>query len=190
MSWGDYKHVLLQNTVIFKRGSGYTKYENQNKKVFVTTTKNIILLIFVLVLLSVLKWEVTNTTSLAFSHFFLDPNFPKVEKIRRHAEYILILATSEYQFLSIRPSLLAAASVLAAHSGLNCGLDPQLVEDFSKRIRQRESDLRFVINALEETIENQRRFNISANQKSLVHNNNSIENSLIVENNNIHVVQV
>ena len=93
-----------------------------------------------------------------------------MDKIRRHSEYLLIIATSEYQFLSISPSLLAASVVLTAFSGLVQHIrKPSLVSVLSRLIGRPEKEINFVKSAIERLIEGYREYK-SESSKPLVDN--------------------
>ena len=93
-----------------------------------------------------------------------------MDKIRRHSEYLLIIATSEYQFLSISPSLLATSAVLTAFSGLvQYSRKPSLVAVLSRLVGRPEKEINFVKLAIERLIESYREFK-SESDKPLVNN--------------------
>ena len=127
-----------------------------------------------LLLLQTLGWELTPSTPFSFLEFILQQPFfascPLMDKIRRHSEYLLIIATSEYQFLSISPSLLATSAVLTAFSGLvQHSRKPSLVAVLSRLVGRPEKEINFVKLAIERLIESYREFK-SESDKPLVNN--------------------
>merc|ERR1711971_926915 len=76
-----------------------------------------------LTVLNVLNWELSAVTSQSFlEHFInglsLDKSF-NLHSVRRHAETLTTIAATEYKFLKLKPSILAAACLSAACSGLS-----------------------------------------------------------------------
>ena len=83
-------------------------------------------------ILNVLNWELSAITTQSFIDHFIHPtttttsslnnNVSKAdktaEKVRRHAEILSATAVTEYKFLMVRPSLMAAAALSAACRGL------------------------------------------------------------------------
>ena len=73
-----------------------------------------------------LGWELSAVTAHSFlDHLLhstplasLDPGL-SLAAVRRHAESLVAVAATEYRFLSVRPSVVAAASLAAACSGLS-----------------------------------------------------------------------
>ena len=67
-------------------------------------------------ILNVLQWQLSAVTVQTFlDHFAVSAP----AKVRRHAEILAATAATEYKFILIRPSLLAAAALSAACRGLN-----------------------------------------------------------------------
>jgi len=76
-----------------------------------------------LTVLNVLNWELSVVTSQSFlEHFInglsLDKSF-NLQSVRRHAETLTTIAATEYKFLKLKPSIVAAACLSAACSGLS-----------------------------------------------------------------------
>ena len=75
-------------------------------------------------ILTVLNWELSAVTTQAFIDHFIQPstsnnnNSKVADKVRRHAEILAATAATEYKFLMVRPSLMAAAALSAACRGL------------------------------------------------------------------------
>merc|ERR1712172_252197 len=75
-----------------------------------------------LTVLNVLNWELSAVTSQSFlEHFInglsLDKSF-NLHSVRRHAETLATIAATEYKFLKLKQSIVAAACLSAACSGL------------------------------------------------------------------------
>ena len=100
-----------------------------------------------------------------------------LKKIREHAAYILVLATSEYRFIAVKSSLLAAAAVLAAINGLSTKLQ-NMAASLSKIIHSKQSDIVFVADAIDKLIESHRKFYKS-------HNFENIEKTLVSSSHNL-----
>jgi len=76
-----------------------------------------------LTVLNVLNWELSAVTSQSFlEHFInglsLDKSF-NLHSVRRHAETLATIAATEYKFLKLKQSIVAAACLSAAFSGLS-----------------------------------------------------------------------
>merc|ERR1719354_471696 len=75
-------------------------------------------------ILTVLNWELSAVTAQAFIDHFIQPstsnnnNSNAADKVKRHAEILAATAATEYKFLMVRPSLMAAAALSAACRGL------------------------------------------------------------------------
>jgi cyclin D2 len=72
-------------------------------------------------ILNVLHWELTAVTTQDFLDHFM-PNYSTknqtIARIRKHAEILATVAVTEYKFLLVEPSLLAAACLAATCQGL------------------------------------------------------------------------
>jgi len=83
-------------------------------------------------ILNTLQWELSAVTVQSFIEHFAGANFN--QKARRHAEILAATGVTEYKFLMVRPSLLAAAALSAACRGLN--LQHSLPAVLQKEINQ------------------------------------------------------
>ena len=77
-------------------------------------------------ILNVLNWELSAVTAQSFIEHFIQQqqNIQQTSAklattIQRHAEILAATAATEYKFLMVRPSLMAAAALSAACQGLN-----------------------------------------------------------------------
>merc|ERR1711971_1222769 len=94
-----------------------------------------------LTVLNVLNWELSAVTSQSFlEHFInglsLDKSF-NLHSVRRHAETLTTIAATEYKFLKLKPSIVAAACLSAACSGLSNDQEKaaSLLRSLSDRIK-------------------------------------------------------
>ena len=72
-----------------------------------------------MLVLATLLWELSAITPLSFLQHFQNANCVRKlsqdhETVQRHADYLLSIMASEYQYLLVAPSLLAAAALSAA----------------------------------------------------------------------------
>jgi len=76
-----------------------------------------------LTVLNVLNWELSAVTTQSFlEHFINGLSLDKSlnpQSVRRHAETMATIAATEYKFLKLKPSIVAAACLSAACSGLS-----------------------------------------------------------------------
>jgi len=94
-----------------------------------------------LTILNVLNWELSAVTSQSFlEHFInglsLEKSF-NLHSVRRHAETLTTIAATEYRFLKLKPSIIAAACLSAACSGLSNDQEKaaSLLRSLSERIK-------------------------------------------------------
>ena len=92
-------------------------------------------------ILTVLNWELSAVTTQAFIDHFIQPstsnnnNSKVADKVRRHAEILAATAATEYKFLMVRPSLMAAAALSAACRGLEVSYTlPQQLAKYETQI--------------------------------------------------------
>ncbi|KAM9299204.1 G1/S-specific cyclin-D1-like [Gastrophryne carolinensis] len=74
-----------------------------------------------LLVLNKLKWDIEAVTPRDFlSHFLALLNLPedKMQQVRKHTETFIALCTTDYTFIALPPSMVAAASLAAAVTGL------------------------------------------------------------------------
>merc|ERR1712045_1072956 len=77
-----------------------------------------------LVILNVLNWQLSTVTTQTFIDHFIqtcgNTTSTKLNhKVRQHAEILAATAATEYKFMMVRPSLMAAAALSAASAGLS-----------------------------------------------------------------------
>ena len=73
-------------------------------------------------ILHILEWQLCDVTPQSFLDQFLGQSTAALagsSKVRRHAEVLAATAMTEYKFLNVRPSLMAAAALSAACRGLS-----------------------------------------------------------------------
>ena len=102
-------------------------------------------------ILNVLQWHLTPPTL----HSFIDHlAVGAPQRARRHADILAATAVTEYKFLLMRPSLMAAAALSAACRGLNLPYDvPAVVLDgHAEQIDILVQHLEYVINSYTSTI--------------------------------------
>merc|ERR1712083_798467 len=93
-----------------------------------------------LTVLNVLNWELSAVTSQSFlEHFINGLNLDKsfnLHSVRRHAETLTTIAATEYKFLKLKPSIIAAACLSAACYGLSNDQEKaaSLLRSLSERI--------------------------------------------------------
>merc|ERR1711997_306206 len=94
-----------------------------------------------LTVLNVLNWELSAVTSQSFlEHFINGLSLDKIfnlHSVRRHAETLTTIAATEYKFLKLKPSIVAAACLSAACSGLSNDQEKaaSLLRSLSERIK-------------------------------------------------------
>jgi len=72
-------------------------------------------------ILNILQWELTAVTTQNFLEHFLAKSTKQAQltaRVGRHAEMLATVAVTEYKFLLVKPSLLAASCLAAACQGL------------------------------------------------------------------------
>ncbi|XP_067876134.1 G1/S-specific cyclin-D1-like [Heterodontus francisci] len=77
-----------------------------------------------LLLLNKLKWDIAAPTALEFvEHLIRATGLPRVKEqvVRKHTETFIALCTIDYEFVSYPPSMIGAASLAAAVTGLHLG---------------------------------------------------------------------
>ena len=97
-------------------------------------------------ILNVLQWHLTPPTL----HSFIDHlAVGAPQRARRHADILAATAVTEYKFLLVRPSLMAAAALSAACRGLNLSYDvPAVVLDgHAEQIDVLVQHLEYIINS-------------------------------------------
>ena len=121
-----------------------------------------------MLVLATLKWELSAVTPLSFLEHF--ENRTSVRKatldfptIQRHADHLLTIMATEYQYLLIQPSLLAAAALSAAVSGLISSRQDkkqvaadQLVKELSQLIQRPTKELDIVTESIETLLDRHR----------------------------------
>ena len=117
-----------------------------------------------MLVLATLKWELSAVTPLSFlEHFENRTCAGKATKslsmFKRHADHMLSIMATEYQYLLIQPSLLAAAALLAAMRGQLRGRhddkrsSEQLVNELSELIRRPTKEIELVANSIEDLLD-------------------------------------
>jgi hypothetical protein len=114
-----------------------------------------------MMVLATLHWELSPVTALSFlEHLQNQACVRKVAKdfgtVQQHADHLLSIMVSEYQYLLIQPSLLAAAALVAAGSGLITGrreknkiAAEQLGKELSQLIQHPAEELEIVTQSIE-----------------------------------------
>jgi hypothetical protein len=117
-----------------------------------------------MMVLATLHWELSLVTPLSFLEHFQNRTYVmKASKnlgtVQQHADHLLSIMASEYQYLLIQPSLLAAAALSAAAKG-QCreGNDErkkleQLFKELSELIRRPAKEIELVAESVEDLLD-------------------------------------
>jgi cyclin D2 len=117
-----------------------------------------------MLVLTTLRWELSAVTPLSFLEQF--EHLTSVKKactdfrvVQQHADQLLAIMATEYQYLLIQPSLLAAAALTVASRGQcrGCSEDDrrseQLVSELSELIRRPAKDIELVATSIEDLLD-------------------------------------
>jgi len=154
------------------------------------------LLYWEMMVLATLHWELSAVTPLSFLEHFQNMKFLKkvsmdMTTVQRHADHLLSIMASEYQYLLIQPSLLAAAALSAAFSGLANGrlvvsaaACEQLRNELSQLIQRPEEELNIVTQSIEDMLDRHReimsfRSKLSNSQDNVIYNTEYFSQSVL-----------
>ncbi len=149
-----------------------------------------------MMVLGALQWELSAVTPLSFLQHFQNMKFIRkvcqdMSTVQRHADHLLAIMASEYQYLLIQPSLLAAAALSAAVSGLANGRSvesplagEQLGKELSQLIQRPEEELRIVTQSIEDLLDRHReimsfRSKLNSSQDPVIYNNENLAQSVL-----------
>ncbi|XP_050440044.1 G1/S-specific cyclin-D2-like [Adelges cooleyi] len=123
------KHLQLLGTTCLMVSSKLRESDCLSGDLLVLYTDNTItteeLLTWELLLLSILKWDVSAITAHDFLWYilkrlkFLDPAKAYVDVVIKHCGTVIGMCARDYNFCSYQPSIIAAASIAAALNGLD-----------------------------------------------------------------------